>query len=226
MSCGRSDLLFLQHADSAFPSGAVAFSQGIETLRSEEHLNDEHSLARFLDNQLRYRWATGDRAVLAAAWEAAGDLDAIAAADRVQETTTLALELREGSKRAGRALLGVHRELGTSGAADYRARLTTGHASGHLSAVQGLVWRGVGLSCRHACVASPHTLCVGLLGAALRLSIIGHIAAQRILSGLHPCLVEILDTAPPGLDALTAYTPVTDIALMRHETLAVRLFSN
>ena len=226
MRDAASNLVLLQHADSFFPSGAVAFSQGIETLHSEGRLIDADALARFLARQLTHRWASAERAVLVCSWRAQGDLDAVQRADAVAETTTLAEALRNGSKRAGHALLGVHAELGTPGAVDYRQRIREHTACGHLSAVQGLLWEAVGLDLRQTCAASAHSSCVALLAAALRLGVVGHLAAQRILADTHPLIERLMDITPPDIGALHAYTPVADIAAMRHEVLDVRLFSN
>ena len=229
MKDGAGVLPLLQHADSFFPSGAVAFSQGLETLHAEGRLADAQAVARFLEHQLVHRWASAERAVLAAAWGADGDLDTVRCADTTAEATTLPAELRDGSKRSGCALLGVHAELGTPGAADYRQRVRDGAdfgAFGHLAVMQGLVWRGTGLDLEQACAASAHALRVGMLGAALRLGAIGHLAAQRILTDTHALIGRLMASPPPPIDAVHAYTPVADIALMRHETLDVRLFSN
>lgn len=221
-----TELTALQQADSFFPSGAVSFSNGIETLREEGWLSDADEVRGFVLDQLNHRWATMERGVLAAAWRAAGDLEALRVADAVQDALSLPREQREGSRRAGAALLSTHARLDTAGAGEYAKRVAGQRAPGHLCAVQGLVWQAAGLSLTQSALVSAHTLCVGLLGAALRLGIIGHVAAQQILSATHPVIAGIVSSCPPGLDELHAYQPLADIAVMRHETQAVRLFAN
>ena len=103
MTDTAQDLALLQHGDSFFPSGAVSFSWGLETLVEDGRVHSVDSFSGFLVNQLRYRWATSDRAALAAAYGAGADLEAVIAIDRLVEAQTLALELREGSRRTGRA---------------------------------------------------------------------------------------------------------------------------
>ena len=142
------------------------------------------------------------------------------------EAATLAAELRRGSRRAGRALLKVHAELGTRGASAYRALVTSGEAPGHGAAVQGLVWRGVGLDLATAEVLSAHTFATGILGAALRLGLIGHIGAQRILQSARTLVADLLREPAPALDDIRALTPEAEIAVMRHETASTRLFAN
>ena len=67
MTDPANDLVLLQHGDSFFPSGAVSFSWGLETLADDGRVHSADSVSEFLVNQIRYRWATSDRAALAAA---------------------------------------------------------------------------------------------------------------------------------------------------------------
>jgi urease accessory protein len=53
-----SQLSALQHADSFFPSGAISFSQGLETLYADREVKDAETLATFVEGQLLYRWAS------------------------------------------------------------------------------------------------------------------------------------------------------------------------
>ena len=132
-------------------------------------------LGAFVAGQLEQRWAVCERPALVAAFRAGGEMDRVGTIDRELEALTLAAELREGSRRAGAALLTVHERIGTAGAADYRAAIRTGGALGHLPVVQGVVWHGAGMDEAAAQAASAHTFCVALLGAALRLGTIGHL---------------------------------------------------
>ena len=219
-------LALLQHGDSFFPSGTLSFSFGLETLSEDGRIDSAPAAASLLEGQLRARWATCDRGALAAAHSAAADLQAVARIDALLEASILAAELRQGSRRAGRALLKVHAALGTAGAADYGVLVARGEAPGHTAAVQGLVWRGAGLDVAAAETLSAHTLATGVLGASIRLGLLGHIAAQRILLETRAIVTELLREPAPALDALHASTPEAEIAIMRHETATTRLFAN
>ncbi len=218
-------LAALQHGDSFFPSGQASFSWGLEDLASDGRITGAETLHAFIDGQLRYRWAGTDRVVLAAAHQANGDLDSVAEADRVLDAMSLPAGLREGSARMGAALLSIHVELETHQADVYRARVRKTIVPGHMAAVQGLVWRATGLSLDGALAVSAHGTCIGLLGAAMRLGLIGHLDGQRLLARLRETTVELLTDPAPPLDAATAYAPAVDIAIMHHETKTSRLFS-
>jgi urease accessory protein len=226
MSDDATLLTALQYADSFFPSGGTAFSWGLEALCADRQVTSVDDVRRFLEGQLRQRWATCDRLFLVAAHRVSENLDAITALDHLLEAMTLPRELREGATRAGGALLGVHERLGTAGASEYRGRVRAGRAPGHLPVVQGLLLAGVGLDERIASTVSAHALSVSVVSAALRLSVITHVDAQRILTAVRGLLAELL--AEPVLDVAQAavYTPATDVAAMRHEGQTARLFAN
>jgi urease accessory protein len=175
--------------------------------------------------QISGRWASCDRAFIAAA-HGATDLDELGSLDRRLDAMTLPRELREGSRRNGAALLRVHAELGTPGAPEYRALVRADDAPGHLPIVQGLAFAGVGLGQREALAVASHGFAVGLLAAALRLGLIGHVAAQAALRRLHGIIAEALGAPLPAPEDAYAFTPVAEVAVMRHEVSAGRLFAN
>ena len=217
-------LTALQHGDSLFPGGGFAASWGLETLCTDAYVQDAETLLHFVQGQLRQRWARCDRPALVWAHRAANEPEKIAAVDAELEALALAREWRVVSQRAGRALLGVHARLGTPRAADYLERVKTGRAWAHLPVVQGLVWRGVGLDAQQASLLSGHLQGVAFVSAALRLGFVSHIQAQLIMQQIRPTLTALLAAPLPA--SLSSFTPVTDIAMMRHETQATRLFAN
>ncbi len=219
-------LTMLQHGDSFFPSGAVSFSWGIETLGADGKIVKAADVERFVAHQLRGRWASSERPVMCAAHAAGGDLQQIQAADLLMEANSLAHEQREGSKRMGAALLNIHARLETPGAKQYQARVRGGEALGHVAVVQSLLWQALGLDAQSACRMAAHGLSVALLGAALRLGLIGHVDGQAILARLHETIEDIMRMPAPTLNELHTYAPAADIAMMRHETQDSRLFYN
>jgi urease accessory protein len=218
-------LALLQNADSFFPSGSVAFSWGLEGLHADGCVNRQ-AIQPYLDGQLRGRWNPFDRPAVCAAHAAADDLGAVALLDGVVETLSWPSEAREGSRRLGAAMLNIHERLGTPGAAAYRTKVREGRAYGHLPIMQGLLWRGCGLDQALTVMASAHAFCVSLLGAALRLGLVGHVDAQRALAAARITLSELLAQPPRPAAEMGAFVPASDIAMMRHETQTTRLFSN
>jgi len=214
----------LQHGDSFFPSGATSFSSGMETLLEDGKLAGCDDVGDFVAGQIFRRWATFDRPVIIAVMRRHDDLDAVAGIDTQVEAQSLAADARESSKRAGWALLSVHARIGIATATAYLARLNEKRAHGHLPVVQGLVWSSHGFSEDAASALSAHTMMTGLVGAGVRLGLLGHVEAQRILHELGPKIALIVEESAPPLDTVHPFTPMAEIAIMRHETSESRLF--
>lgn len=218
-------LASLQNADSFFPGGGIAFSWGLESLVNDRVLTTPEDISAFAQTQLRHRWACCERIALRAV-ASTSVLQRWIDVDRRIEAITLAQELREGSRRAGTSLLGVHERIGTPGAAQYREAIRSAGALGHFSVVQAIVWRGSGMSEAAVEAAAAHTFCVALLGAAIRLGVIGHLHAQRTLLALRPVIEDILAEPVGDVDDMYSNTFATEIAAMRHESQSARLFAN
>lgn len=218
--------LLLQHGDTFFPSGAISFSWGLEGAFNEGWVTSTHDLAEFLESQLRNRWASTDRAFVEASLFQATDLDAVTELDGVLEAMTLPEEQRTGSRRAGGALLLAHEKLATPGSVDYRRRQRSDAAPGHLAVVHGMLCSGLGLSPEEATVLSAYTCCSGILGAAVRLGLVGHVESQRILARAGPLIAELTSGPSPRVAEAASFTPMHDLASICHESQHERLFSN
>ncbi len=215
----------LQFADGQFPSGGFAFSWGVESLMADGHLI-RADWPTFLAGQMEHRWAPHDRPLVAYAFQAAQDFQALMALDQLTNALAIITAAREGSLRAGAALLATHARLGTAGTAAYRALVTSGEAHGHLPVVTGLVMAGAGLDLPTSVAVSAHTTAQALGTAAVRLGLIGALDAQTALQTIQPRIAALIASPLPPLDDIGSFTPLTDIAMMRHPFQAQQLFSN
>lgn len=218
-------LTALQFGDGQFPGGGFAFSWGLESLVADGRLA-RADFPAFIDGQMRYRWASFDRILVAHAHAAANDLPRLIELDDLADALTTIDSARRGSRRAGGALLGTHIRLATPGAAALKAGIGEGRAHGHLPIVQGAVLAGVGLDVAAALAVSAYTMAQSLCTAAIRLGLIGHLDAQRALTRTRPLMGRLAMESPPGLDAISTFVPVIDVAMLRHAARAQRLFSN
>lgn len=222
----RSLMGVLQHGDSFFPSGAVSFSWGLEALADRGVFADASTVQAFVTGQLHARWASFDRSIVATAHRAARDLEAVAGIDDLVESLTSSAEMRSASRRMGEAMVQVFARLGHLDAADYRARIKSRVAYGHLAVMQGLLWACSGLAEPEALALSAHTFCVGLLGAGVRLGCLTHIDAQRILTDAGAVASRMAEEPIVPLDEISSYGVEAEIAIMRHAFQNIRLFSN
>lgn len=219
-------LVALQHADSLFPSGGFAFSQGLEASSSFAEKLGAFDFASFVQGQIHFRWATADRVALVRAHRLAGTLEAIAELDREMEASTFMEGLRLGSRRNGVALLTAHERIGTGSASAYRALIRTGVACGHLAVVQGLLWQALGLDEATSAAVSGYQMVSSLATAAVRLGVIGALNAQAAITQALPqieaaCTVAIADDEP-----IRSFIPLAEIAVALHGASGQRLFSN
>ncbi len=221
-----STLAMFQHGDSAFPSGTISFSWGLEALVNRGVVTSADGVAAFLLAQIKGRWASIDRVMLLHAHGASGDLNEIARLDALIDAQSLATEQREGSRRMGAAFLGVHLKLGTSMAAPLRDLVAAGRIWGHAPIVQGVIWQALGFSDEQSQVMAAHGLCSAVLSSAIRLSVIGHVDAQKIHTRLLSQVEDILGTDPCPPDEAHGFAPQIEIASMLHETDQMRLFVN
>lgn len=219
-------LAALQHADSFFPAGGIAFSWGVETLVGDARVRTQNDLAQCVQAQFALRWNAFDRPFLAAAFDRADDHIALIALDKELEAMMLAREAREGSRRAGASMLLVHEKIQTPGAAAYRLCVVDGKALGHLALVQGLVWRGVGMPREAVESVAAYAFCVSMIGASLRLGVLGHLGGQQILTQMRPFIARLLGAPAVATEQAQAFTPAAEIAMMRHEVQSSRLFAN
>ena len=219
-------LTLLQHGDSFFPSGAVSFSWGLEMLNNDHVITSINELDNFIENQLIERWGPFERVVLAHTYDHANDIEHVISIDNLVECMTLASELRDGSKRLGSALLTTYQQLNNPIAERYLKLSNEGKAPGHLPITQALIWNSIGISRNSVLMLSAYNFCVSVLGAALRLGMVGHIDCQKSLTKFRQLITEILTWPIPAIEEIHAFTPFADIASMRHEYSETRLFAN
>lgn len=222
----RGTFSALQHSDSLFPSGMTAFSWGLEQLWEEGRIAGPRELGAFLRDQLLWRWESFDRAFLVEAHAAHADPAELVRLDRLCGVSIAAKELREGSARAGRALLAVHAKLGTPGAGDYRITIGADPLLGQLPVVQGLTWGALGFTADMASMLSAYGCAAAHVAAAIRLGAIGHLDGQRTLSEVAALVERIVGEPAPTTADAASFAPVADIAAMRHEAAERRLFAN
>lgn len=220
----------LWQSDSAFPNGAFAFSNGIEGLADLGERLDRTGLPDVLASTLRHRWAGMDRIAIALAFAAADDVARLREIDHHVDAATLPAPQRKGSARNGLAFLTAHARIGTPMADSLKAEIASHRLIGHLPVVQGSLWRHCGMDEASALAASAYGTLAAMVSAAVRLSLIGAVEAQRCLADSLPLVADIIEShreaPPPSLDDIASFSPLLDIATMRHATSDVRLFSN
>lgn len=220
-------LMLLQWMDSAFPTGAFAHSNALETYTQQNIVKSPDDLARLIATKLESA-ATTDLIVIHAvmAAYAVEDREQILALDRLCSAAKLSRETREASEKIGRRMLSsVLNLMGDSILEYYRDEIAAGRCSGHHAVAHGLACAAQGVENRAAMLAFAYALVANQTAASLKLMSIGQTRAQAILGASGERMVAAVETALAlTLDDFGSFTPALDIRAIQHEHLFRRLF--
>ena len=225
-----SKLMMMQLGDSFFPSGSFTLSHGLEFLVRENDGFGDRELKIFLQLLLRNKLATCDLVASTHAYRGSqnNDLNLVRQADERLFIQTPTAITRTTQIQSGRALLMVAQSTWQ----DERLTILAGDFAAHKfhclqPIVFGVVGNIAGLTETDTILAFLHGFVTGLLGAAIRLNAIGHLAAQQILLQLAPDIeMAVATRANLALDEMYSATPAIDLAQMRHSKLNSKLFAN
>ena len=225
---GHASLLrLLQTFDSAFPSGAFAFSNGLEVLNQEIKLLEKIDLKDILLEQFLPRWFEFDRFFIRKAFEAGGNIADLLELDKKCHIQNSNAALAASSRRIGRSLLSVHIKIGTAGAFDFwdaSSKLILNEQRGYQPIVIGLVGWGLQISRKEVEIGAVYGVLSSFFSAAVRLGLMGAIEAQGTISEVIPEIDRMLEDGPPDFAYSNAI--LSEIAASRHKDLEISLFSN
>jgi urease accessory protein len=233
----------LQISDSLFPSGAFAYSCGLEGLvaadwpdtsvvsvsgdrggRNRADTMEPIVASIFTGHLLLCDGLFGLRAHRAMREVA---IDSLCDADRALLAMKAPRELREASTTIGRSFLtevaAVLPEDPALG--DWHERVERGASPGNYAVAFHAAAAAAGVTEHDALLAWSYQSVAQMVGALLRLGQLGHRGAQSIVSRLQP-VVEggVQDLLARDSDAPSSFAPVLEIASMRHERQYSRLF--
>lgn len=220
-------LAMLQMGDSFFPSGMYTQSHGLERwiergARGPARI--EPLLQMYLLHVAAPAEALAARHVNRAA--ASGDLELVQQIDQRVEAGRLASEGRDASRRCGGRILLLGAELyPRSLLGAYAAQVRAGHAPGHQSVAMAMLAAAAGLEVEAAVLLELHTFAVSLVGAAVRLGALDHIAAQHLLVRARPLLQRAADL---GRDrpwqSIGSFAPHIDVMQFQHRFADMHMF--
>jgi urease accessory protein len=220
----------LQLSDSFFPSGAFAYSWGLETYVSEGLVRDREDLARFVRAYLGGLVKRCDCIFIKLAYHAAGqkDLADLARLDKLLHSMKPAREIRDGSLQTGRQVLRVILSLHRSDILAAVLEWVTGKKMyGHQPVMFGAVSQVMGIPLEAALLSYLYSTVSSIASAGVRLIPLGHTDAQRVISEAKPVIVRIFDEVKSlGEEDIASFAPAFEVRAMRHEGLAVRLFKS
>jgi urease accessory protein len=207
----RQLLLLLTWMSPAFPTGAFAYSHGLEWAIDSRLVRDGEDLKGWIADLLRQGSGWNDAVIFARCWEEEPSrLNELALAlatsrERHLETTQLG--------RAFRIAAGVF------------AAPVLGDEEIAYPVAAGSACAALGIDKPHALLAYLQGFAASLTSVAVRLVPIGQTAGLEVLRDLAPVISDAARrAADASLDDLGAITLLADIAAMKHETQRSRVF--
>ena len=201
----------------AFPTGAFAYSHGLEWAVEAGDVASEAALLPWLDDILRHGAGHTDAVLLRHAHRAttAGGLAAVA---ELAEAAQPSRERRDETLGQGTAFALAARVWGAPLLEALDGPIAYPVAVGALA-------RAHAVSEDDATLGLLHAFAANLVGAAVRLVPLGQTAGLRVLAALEPTLHAVVAaTRTHPLDRIGGACFRADIAAMRHETQYTRLF--
>jgi urease accessory protein len=196
----------------AFPTGAYAYSHGIEQLVEDGDITDGDTLREWLTDILVHGSGRNDAILLRHAHHPGADIEAL---------NELAIAIASSRERRMETL---------NQCTAFVAAAAAWHPPSLPARVAYPV--AVGAMARHHCIDEDTTasayvqaFAANLISAAVRLVPLGQSAGLRVLAALEPVIRQVTDsTRASTLDDLGGCTFRSDLAAMRHETQYTRLF--
>lgn len=212
--------LLMAWSAASYPTGAFAYSHGLEAEISAGRVTDRATLTDWLAGVLRFGAGRSDAALLTQAWQAASwspESDAGRARD-LEAISAVATALAPSSER-----LLETTETGRAFAAVTAAVLGGDATARPLPVAFGAAAAQADLPLEATAQAYLHGFAANLVSAAQRFMPMGQTDGQRVMVALYPIIDAVARDATQdprlGSAALAA-----DLAAMTHETLPVRIF--
>ena len=226
----NEQLALMQLADSFFPSGSFTVSHGLEYLVQTKQIKDVAQLKTFLQIILHNKIGSCDLVALIHAYRGSqnNNILTIIDADRQLFSQTLVAKNRQTMQKSGRALLMVTRQIWQ----DEKLEILQHNLADNRfyclhPIVFGVVAQIAEIDEQNTALAFLHSFITSLLGAAIRLGVVGHIQTQKMLLSLSSDMTNAYSQARSlDINRMWSCTPTIDLAQMQHQQLRTRLFAN
>lgn len=218
--------LWMQLHDSAFPTGRIVHSQGLEQWLAERPDTDHDTIAAAVLAYLAHSYAPLDATICATAWRAGTDYVTLTELDELTATYKLFDNARTSSESAGRQLATLARQTGLAGDSRFLRAVTDGDTPGHSAVVEGALQALLGIPVGVAVLGSMRSMLASMLSAAVRLGRLGPLHSQRIQARSVPLLVDLArEASQRPLEDIFSVAPTLEISGMHHEARSARLFT-
>lgn len=207
----------------AYPTGAFSYSHGIEHAVEAALVKDRDGLLTWVGHILSEGAGRVDALLFRAAYDAAGDAEALAPVAELAACFRGSAETALESAQQGAAFLATTRQAWPDARLDAFAAARAGQVTA-LPVAVALACAGR-VPLRPALAAYLQAFGANLVSAGVRLIPLGQSDGQKALAGLEPVVARAVEAAcAASLDEIGSAAPMVDWTSMRHETQYTRLF--
>lgn len=205
-------LTLTQCLSPAFPTGAFAYSHGVEMGIHWGWITDAADLEAWLQDCLTHGSGRTDAIWLRLAYAAKDPQDV----DAMARSFTISHERLREADRQGAAFIGTVNAVWSLTLPKALLPIAVGHTARHLD-----------LDLETTVALFTQSFVANIVSAAIRLSPIGQTGGQQVIQALQEtCLTVAEDTRGATMQDISGSAFLSDIAAMTHETLEPRLFQS
>ncbi|WBU52402.1 urease accessory protein UreF [Paracoccus sp. SCSIO 75233] len=204
-------LLAVQLLSPVFPTGAFAYSQGLEYAMDSGIIRDGATLSAWIADVLEYGTGWSDAVILSLCLRPGADYPAL---DDLARAMCLTAERLTETVEQGTAFVAMAGPLTATEAAPAALPVAVGRACARLE-----------LPRREVIGLYLHGLAFNLIQAAVRFMPLGQAEGQRLLAALSPQILNIAAQAADATESNLGGCAIgAEIAQARHETMTTRIF--
>ncbi len=219
------EFFLMQFSDSFFPSGMFSLSNGLESLVKRQVVKNDKDVLNFIEQQIEFQIVPCDCMIFLAAFDAVRNknVEELVQADKRFYSMRLIKEARNSSVRSGSQILNCAIQMALDKddnkiAKQFQKLISSNHTPGTYPACLGIITSIFGIPPESGIRIMLYSFSQSIVGAAIRLGVIEHIAGQKTLSSLSIKINDISkNIKKQPLDNLWQLTPLTDIFQMMHE---------
>ncbi len=222
----------MQLSDSFFPSGMFSMSSGLESLVNANKITNWNDVLNFIMEQIEFQIFPCDCVVISHAFNGVqnNDLKTVVEIDQKYYSLKFVKEIRNSSTRSGKQLLNslmhmLDNQDENNFLNEFIKKIKSKETPGTYPVVLAICAVYLGIPIQSITRMLLYSFSSSIVSAAIRLGLIQHLDAQKILKLLaSPINTLIMNNKTKSIQDIWQLTPLVEIHQMNHERNESRMF--